>query len=66
MENKSLLDIFVVDLGAHSIRAGRAEDFPTEESSPHIVLPSRVLEPGTTPEQTSTASKKVLCLFLAS
>jgi hypothetical protein len=42
MESKSHLDIFVLDLGGHSIRAGRAEDFPAEKETPHIVLPSAV------------------------
>lgn len=62
MENKSLLDIFVIDPGAHSVRAGRAEDFPSEEGSPHIVLPSRVLEPGPNPEQPVVASRQVQLL----
>ena len=39
---KSNLDIFVVDAGAHSFRAGRAEDFPTDSATPHTVLQSVV------------------------
>ena len=58
MESKSLLDIFVIDAGAHTIRAGRAEDFPGEEESPHIVLPSCVVERSPNPEQPAVADKR--------
>lgn len=40
------LDIFVVDAGAHTVRAGRAEDFPDDAKSPHVVLPSVVRPAG--------------------
>lgn len=39
---KANLDIFVVDAGTHSFRAGRAADFPTDAHTPHIVLQSAV------------------------
>jgi actin-related protein len=39
------LDCFVIDAGAHTTRAGRAEDFPTDADSPHIVIPSRITTP---------------------
>jgi hypothetical protein len=45
MDSKTL-DCIVCDAGAHSIRAGRAEDFPADTETPHIVVPSCVSTAG--------------------
>lgn len=45
MDSKTL-DCLVCDAGAHTIRAGRAEDFPSDAESPHVVVPSCVSTAG--------------------
>jgi hypothetical protein len=54
------LDIFVIDAGAHTIRAGRAEDFPANDRSPHVALPSVVRPAGVDDaDSTQTSTSKV-------
>lgn len=58
---KANLDIFVVDAGAHSFRAGRAEDFPTDAHTPHIALQSAVRPLGADDaDSTQTSVNQVL------
>ena len=45
MDSKTL-DCLVCDAGAHTIRVGRAEDFPTDAETPHVVVPSCVSTAG--------------------
>lgn len=45
MDSKTL-DCIVCDVGAHTVRAGRAEDFPSDAETPHIVVPSCVSTAG--------------------
>jgi hypothetical protein len=55
---KSNLDMLVLDPGAHSFRAGRAEDFPLVSHSPYVVLPMAV-RPGDDADSTKTEPLKV-------
>lgn len=59
------LDILVVDAGAHTVRAGRAQDFPTDAESPYVVLPSAVRASGLDDaDSTQTSVSKVLTCYL--
>lgn len=45
MDSKTL-DCLVCDAGACTVRVGRAEDFPTDTETPHVVVPSCVSTAG--------------------
>ena len=59
------LDIIVLDAGAHTVRAGRAQDFPIDAQSPYAVLPSAVRASGVDDaDSTQTSVSKVLRSFM--
>jgi hypothetical protein len=67
MDSKTL-DCIVCDAGAHTIRAGRAEDFPTDAETPHIVVPSCVntagdVEGGEEAHESVTQVSTTRCVF---
>jgi hypothetical protein len=63
--DKSNLDIFVLDAGAYSFRAGRAEDFPNEAQTPYTVLPSVVRPVGTDDADSTQTNVEKVCSIVA-